>query len=89
MTIAQEPKSQHTARFGERLGDRGKAEVQLAFLPKRINHLTRDLRELRKDHHSRRGLLMLVGRDRRPLNHLQRTDLARDRTCVRQLGQQR
>jgi small subunit ribosomal protein S15 len=89
MAIAQERKPQHTARFGGRLGDRGKGEVQLAFLPKRIDHLTRHLRELRNDHHSRRGLLMLVGWHRRPLNYLQRTDLARDRTGVRQLGQQR
>jgi small subunit ribosomal protein S15 len=89
MAIAQERKPQHTAAFGERPGDKGKAEVQLAFLPKRINHLTRHLRELRNDHHSRRGLLMLLAWHRRPLNYLQRTDLARDRTSVRQLDQRR
>jgi small subunit ribosomal protein S15 len=89
MAIAQQRKPQHTTRFGERPRDRGKAEVQLAFLPKQVNHLTRHLREHRNDHHSRRGPLMLVGWHRRPLNYLQRTDLGRDRTVVRQLGQRR
>jgi small subunit ribosomal protein S15 len=89
MAIAQERKPRHTARFGERPGGRGEAEVQLVFLSKRINHLTRHLRELRNDQRSRRGLLMLVGWRRRPLNYPRRTDLARDRTGVRRRGQPR
>ncbi|MBV9838048.1 MAG: 30S ribosomal protein S15, partial [Solirubrobacterales bacterium] len=56
------------------------------LLTERINGLTEHLRTHRKDHHSRRGLLMLVGRRRRFLNYLQRTDLERYRTLVRELG---
>jgi small subunit ribosomal protein S15 len=55
-------------------------------LTERINHLTEHLRLHKKDHHSRRGLLMLVGRRRRFLNYLQRTDLERYRSLVRELG---
>jgi small subunit ribosomal protein S15 len=61
----------------------------VALLTERINHLTEHLREHRKDHHSRRGLLMLVGRRRRLLNYLQRNDLERYRTLLRELGLRR
>jgi small subunit ribosomal protein S15 len=60
--------------------------VQIALMTERINELTGHLRTHSKDHHSRRGLLMLVGRRRRLLNYLQRSDLERYRTLVRQLG---
>ena len=73
-------------RFGEGDSDPGKTEVQIALLTERINHLTEHLRLHKKDHHSRRGLLMLVGRRRRFLNYLQRTDLERYRSLVRELG---
>ena len=89
MAITQERKRELTARFGDDEADTGKTEVQVALLTDRINDLTRHLREHRKDHHSRRGLLMLVGRRRRLLNYLQRSDLERYRTLLRELGLRR
>ncbi|MBV8956761.1 MAG: 30S ribosomal protein S15 [Solirubrobacterales bacterium] len=86
MTLTQERKRELIDRFGESPVDTGKAEVQIALLTARINDLTQHLRVHAKDHHSRRGLLMLVGRRRRFLNYLQRTDLERYRTLVRELG---
>ena len=89
MAITQERKRELTTQFGEGPADTGKTEVQIALLTERINHLTQHLREHRKDHHSRRGLLMLVGRRRRLLNYLQRNDLERYRTLLRELGLRR
>jgi small subunit ribosomal protein S15 len=86
MTMTQERKRELVEKFGERPGDTGKAEVQIALLTERINELTEHLRAHGKDHHSRRGLLMLVGRRRRFLNYLQRSDLERYRALVRELG---
>ncbi len=86
MTVTQERKRELVERFGSESQDTGKTEVQIAILTERINALTQHLRVHRKDHHSRRGLLMLVGRRRRFLNYLQRTDLERYRTLVRELG---
>jgi small subunit ribosomal protein S15 len=73
-------------KFGSGSTDTGKTEVQVALLTERINALTEHLRVHGKDHHSRRGLLMMVGRRRRFLNYLQRTDLERYRSLVRELG---
>ena len=64
-------------------------EVQIALLTSRINHLTEHLREHKHDHHSRRGLLMLVGRRRRFLNYLQKKDLEGYRSLIRELGLRR
>lgn len=86
MTVTQERKRDLVQRFGAGSTDTGKTEVQIAILTERINALTEHLRVHSKDHHSRRGLLMLVGRRRRFLNYLQRTDLERYRTLVRELG---
>ena len=86
MTLTKERKHELVERFGDSSADTGKAEVQIALLTARINDLTEHLRAHRKDHHSRRGLLMLVGRRRRFLNYLQRTDLERYRSLVRELG---
>jgi small subunit ribosomal protein S15 len=86
MPLTQERKQELIDRFGDSPADTGKAEVQVALLTERINQLTDHLRTHKKDHHSRRGLLMLVGRRRRFLNYLQRTDLDRYRTLVRELG---
>ena len=66
--------------------DTGNTKVQVALLTERINHLTEHLREQSKDHHSRRGLLMLVGRRRRFLDYLQRTDLEGYRALIKELG---
>ncbi len=86
MTVTQERKQELVEKFGAVPTDTGKTEVQIALLTERINGLTDHLRIHRKDHHSRRGLLMLVGRRRRFLNYLQRTDLERYRSLVRELG---
>ena len=69
--------------------DTGSPEVQIALLTARINELTEHLRTHSKDHHSRRGLLMLVGRRRRLLRYLERTDLERYRSLVAELGLRR
>ena len=66
--------------------DRGSTPVQIALLTARINHLTEHLREHKKDHHSRRGLLKMVGQRRRLLDYLRRKDLERYRTLIADLG---
>ena len=86
MTLTQERKQELVTKYGAGPADTGKAEVQIALLTARINDLTDHLRTHGKDHHSRRGLLMLVGRRRRFLNYLQRSDLERYRALVRELG---
>jgi small subunit ribosomal protein S15 len=86
MTLTAEEKQETVTRFGSSETDTGKTEVQIALLTRRINHLTEHLREHKHDHHSRRGLLMLVGRRRRFLNYLQKKDLEGYRTLVRELG---
>jgi small subunit ribosomal protein S15 len=86
MTVTQERKQELIEKFGEGDADTGRTEVQVALLTERINELTEHLRTHSKDHHSRRGLLMLVGRRRRFLNYLQRADLERYRALVRELG---
>jgi small subunit ribosomal protein S15 len=89
MTLTKERKQELIDRFGAGSGDTGRTEVQVALLTERINDLTGHLRNHRKDHHSRRGLLMLVGRRRRLLNYLQRSDLERYRALIRDLGLRR
>jgi small subunit ribosomal protein S15 len=86
MTLTQDKKAELIEKFGESAQDTGRTEVQVAMLTERINQLTEHLRTHKKDHHSRRGLLMLVGRRRRFLDYLQRTDLERYRALVRELG---
>jgi small subunit ribosomal protein S15 len=66
--------------------DRGSAPVQIALLTARINELTEHFRKHQKDHHSRRGLLMMVGKRRRLLEYLKRTDLTRYRELIDDLG---
>lgn len=70
-------------------GDTGSPEVQIALMTARITHLTEHLKTHKHDHHSRRGLLQLVGRRRRLLNYLQRTDIERYRTLIGRLGLRR
>ena len=89
MSLTAEKKAELIEKFGASPQDTGKAEVQVALLTERINQLTDHLRTHKKDHHSRRGLLMLVGRRRRLLNYLQREDLERYRTVIRELGLRR
>jgi small subunit ribosomal protein S15 len=66
--------------------DRGSAPVQIALLTQRINDLTEHFRKHKKDHHSRRGLLMMVGKRRRLLDYLKKTDLERYRSLIEDLG---
>jgi small subunit ribosomal protein S15 len=70
-------------------GDTGSPEVQVALLSKRISELTEHLRAHKHDHHSRRGLLLLVGRRRRLLKYLQNNDIARYRSLIERLGLRR
>ena len=70
-------------------GDTGSPEVQVAMLTQRIKDLTEHLKEHKHDHHSRRGLLILVGQRRRLLQYLQRTDIARYRSLIERLGLRR
>lgn len=89
MSLAKEKKSELIGKYGRAEGDTGSAEVQIALMTERINELTEHLRTHSKDHHSRRGLLMLVGRRRRLLRYLERTDLERYRSLVAELGLRR
>ena len=89
MTVTQERKREIAERFGSGAADTGRTEVQIALLTERITTLTEHLRTHRKDHHSRRGLLMLVGHRRRLLSYLQRTNLERYRSLLRELGLRR
>ena len=89
MSLTVDAKRDIVAKYGRDENDTGSAEVQVALLTARINELTEHLREHRKDHHSRRGLLMLVGKRRRLLNYLQRSDLDRYRELISELGLRR
>ena len=86
MSMTAEDKQEIVARFGRDGSDTGRTEVQIALLTRRINELTDHVRTHKHDHHSRRGLLMLVGRRRRFLNYLQKKDLEGYRRLVRELG---
>jgi len=86
MPLATERKTEIITSHARHEGDTGSAEVQIALLTERINHLTQHLRTHRKDHHSRRGLLMMVGQRRRQLAYLNKTDVERYRAIVANLG---
>ena len=89
MSLTAEAKREIVAKHGRGDADTGSTEVQVALLTARINELTEHLREHKKDHHSRRGLLMLVGKRRRLLRYLERSDLERYRALVADLGLRR
>lgn len=89
MSITKERKAELVSKYGHGDGDTGSTEVQVALLTERINELTEHLRGHAKDHHSRRGLLMMVGRRRRLLRYLERSDLERYRALVADLGLRR
>jgi small subunit ribosomal protein S15 len=89
MSLTRDRKQELIDRFGRSEGDTGSAEVQVALLTERINDLTQHLRSHGKDHHSRRGLLMMVGRRRRLLRYLERSDVERYRRLVADLGLRR
>ena len=77
------------AEYGLSEGDTGSPEVQVALLSHRIAHLTEHLKQHKHDHHTRRGLLLLVGRRRRLLDYLRDTDITRYRTLIERLGLRR
>ncbi len=89
MPLTKEQKAEIAAKYAQSPGDTGSAEVQIAILTASINQLTEHLRVHKKDHHSRRGLLMQVGQRRRLLNYLQRKDLERYRKLIADLGLRR
>lgn len=89
MTLTKEAKLELIAKHGRAEADTGSPEVQIAMLTQRINDLTEHLRRHPKDHYSRRGLLKLVGRRRRFLNYLQRTNLEGYRALIKELGLRR
>jgi small subunit ribosomal protein S15 len=89
VSLTKEQKTDLIGKYGRSAGDTGSAEVQVALLTERINELTGHLRTHSKDHHSRRGLLMLVGKRRRMLRYLERHDLERYRALVADLGLRR
>ncbi|MGL5634810.1 MAG: 30S ribosomal protein S15 [Sarcina sp.] len=82
-------KQELIAKYGRHEGDTGSPEVQIALLTERINSLTDHLRTHKKDHHSRRGLLMMVGQRRGLLNYLTEQDIERYRAIVKELGLRR
>ena len=86
MSLTKEKKSELIGKYGRGDNDTGSAEVQVALLTERINELTGHLKEHGKDHHSRRGLLMLVSQRRRLLDYLRSRDVGRYRTLITELG---
>ena len=88
-TLTQERKAEIVGKFGQSAQDTGNTRVQIALLTERINELTEHLRSHKKDHHSRRGLLMLVGQRRRLLGYMQKHDLEGYRALIKELGLRR
>ena len=86
MGLSTQDKQPIIADFRVHERDTGSAEVQVALLTKRVNDLTEHLKSFRKDHHSRRGLLMLVGKRRRLLEYIRRNDVAKYRAIIEKLG---
>lgn len=86
MTISKEEKQQLVSKFGKNDKDSGTAEVQIALLTRRINDLTDHFNKHKKDHHSRRGLMMMVGKRRRLLDYLAGKDIERYRTIIKELN---
>ncbi len=89
MALDQETKNRIMTEYATLEGDTGSPEVQVAMLTKRIADLTEHLKAHKHDHHSRRGLLLLVGRRRRLLNYVHKKDIARYRTLIERLGLRR
>ena len=86
MTTTKQEKTDLISQYRTHDGDTGSPEVQIALLSNRITYLTEHFKSHAKDHHSRRGLLKMVGRRRRLLDYLKKTDLERYRTVIDKLG---
>lgn len=89
VALSTAQKSEILAEYGLRGGDTGSPEAQVALLTKRIIDLTEHLKQHKHDHHSRRGLLLMVGRRRNLLNYLAKVDIARYRSLIERLGLRR
>jgi small subunit ribosomal protein S15 len=89
MSTSKDRKAELARKFGRSENDTGSPEVQVALLTDRIQYLTKHLQAHRKDHHSRRGLLKLVGQRRRLLNYLNTKDPVRYRALIAELGLRR
>jgi small subunit ribosomal protein S15 len=89
MPLPQEQKTDIIKQYATLPGDTGSPEVQVALLSARIAQLTEHLKMHKKDHHSRRGLLMMVGQRRRLLNYLAKNDIERYRSVISRLGLRR
>ncbi|MGH2694542.1 MAG: 30S ribosomal protein S15 [Actinomycetota bacterium] len=89
MALEKTEKDQIISEHSRSKGDTGSPEVQIALLSQRISELTEHLKSNVKDHHSRRGLLIMVGRRRRLLGYLQRKDIERYRSLIAKLGLRR
>ena len=89
MALESDVKKAIIDQYATHPGDTGSPEVQVAMLTQRIKDLTEHLKEHKHDHHSRRGLLLLVGRRRRLLNYLAKTDINRYRALIEKLGLRR
>ena len=89
MALEKEQKEPIIGKYATHEGDTGSPEVQIALLTERINGLVGHLKINKHDHHSRRGLLLLVGRRRRLLGYLRNTDITRYRTLIERLGLRR
>ena len=85
-SISKERTAELIAEYGKNAQDSGSAEVQVAILTERIRHLTAHLKEHPKDHHTRRGLLMLVGKRRRLLVYIKNRDILEYRELIKKLG---
>ena len=86
MPLTKEVKAQIMAEYGKTPNDSGSAEVQVALLTQRIKDLTEHLKTHKKDHHTRRGLLMLVGQRRRLLGYIKKQDIENYRELIAKLG---
>jgi small subunit ribosomal protein S15 len=89
MALDPKVKTQIIEEYATHKGDTGSPEVQIAVLSQRIRDLTEHLKEHKHDHHSRRGLLLLVGQRRRLLGYLQKVDINRYRALIERLGLRR
>ena len=89
MALTTDQQKSIMAEYATVEGDTGSPEVQIAMLSKRIADLTEHLKQHKHDHHTRRGLLALVGRRRRLLKYLEKTDITRYRTLIERLGLRR
>jgi small subunit ribosomal protein S15 len=89
VALSTEQKKTILGEYGTREGDTGSPEAQVALLTKRISDLTEHLKVHKHDHHSRRGLLLMVGRRRRLLNYLASVDIERYRSLIQRLGLRR